>query len=101
MSKSWPRDSNHNASGKPGAVHSPGSKRFFHVEWLVQRDFFSLMIHKCDGGQFRRAQRGQPMCGFMIDHVDMSKLNQKQKDNLKKQLARRKDAVEKQIDAHN
>jgi hypothetical protein len=22
MSKSWPRDSNHNASGKPGAVHT-------------------------------------------------------------------------------
>jgi lipopolysaccharide biosynthesis regulator YciM len=40
------------------------------------------------------------MCGFMVDHVDMKKLSDKQKDSLKKELVRRRGAVEKQIDAH-
>jgi hypothetical protein len=45
--------------------------------------------------------KGQLMCGFMIHHVDMTKLSEKEKQNLKKELARRSDAVEKQIDTHN
>ena len=40
------------------------------------------------------------MCGFMVGHLDLKKLTRRQRSNLKKELQRRKNAVQAKIRHH-
>jgi hypothetical protein len=44
MSKSWPRDSNHNASGKPGAVHPAPQRKIALAEIAMNSGFDGMEL---------------------------------------------------------